>query len=88
MSMEEAIEEVVVFEDVYPRRIGTMSDIVLHEYTDKIEEEGKEPVFKKWNAYRFKDTGMTFSKDYVAGTGTEYYIPVGSNERNELYRNV
>lgn len=65
MSMEEAIEEVVVFEDVYPRRIGTMSDIVLHEYTDKIEEEGKEPVFKKWNAYRFKDTGMTFSKDYV-----------------------
>ena len=41
MSMEEAIEEVVVFEDVYPRRIGTMSDIVLHEsfFFDRIEKK-------------------------------------------------
>lgn len=65
MSAEEAIEEVVVFDDVYPHRVGTMSGITTHEYTDKIEEEGKEPVFKKWNAYRFKDNGLTFSKDYV-----------------------
>ena len=83
MSMEEAIEEVVVFEDVYPRRIGTMSDIVLHEYTDKIEEEGKEPVFKKWNAYRFKDTGMTFSKDYVL-PGQELNIIFQSGAMNGM----
>ena len=83
MSMEEAIEEVVVFEDVYPRRIGTMSDIVLHEYTDKIEEEGKEPVFKKWNAYRFKDNGMTFSKDYVL-PGQELNIIFQSGAMNGM----
>lgn len=65
MSTEEAIENVVVFEDVYPRRMGTMSNITPHEYTDKIEEEGKEPVFTKWNAYRFKDPGITFSEKYV-----------------------
>lgn len=65
MSIEEAVEDVVVFDDIYPRRTGTVSDITTHEYTDKIEEEGKEPVFKKWNAYRFKDAGITFSKDYV-----------------------
>lgn len=65
MNVEEAIEEVVVFDDVYPHRVGTMSGIVTHEYTDKIEEEGKEPVFKKWNAYRFKDAGLTFSEKYV-----------------------
>lgn len=65
MSTEEAIEDVVVFEDVYPRRTGTISNITLHEYTDKIEEEGKEPVFTKWNAYRFKDPGITFSEKYV-----------------------
>ena len=83
MSMEEAIEELVVFEDVYPRRIGTMSDIVLHEYTDKIEEEGKEPVFKKWNAYRFKDNGMTFSKDYVL-PGQELNIIFQSGAMNGM----
>lgn len=65
MSTEEAIENIVVFEDVYPRRMGTMSNITPHEYTDKIEEEGKEPVFTKWNAYRFKDPGITFSEKYV-----------------------
>ncbi|WP_300877968.1 phage tail protein [uncultured Bacteroides sp.] len=65
MSMEEAIEDVVVFEDIYPRRTGTMSGITLHEYTDKTEEEGKEPVFTKWNAYRFRDPGIAFSEKYV-----------------------
>ena len=65
MSAEEAIEEIVVFEDVYPRRVGTMSAITPYSYTDKIEEEDKEPVFKKWNAYRFRDAGITFSEKYV-----------------------
>ena len=64
MSAEEIIEEIVVFEDVYPRRVGNMSGITTHQYTDKIEEEDKEPVYKKWNAYRFKDSGITFSKEY------------------------
>ncbi|MDD3038603.1 hypothetical protein [Bacteroides sp.] len=65
MSTEEAIEDIVVFEDVYPKRIGTVSNVVTHEYTDIIKEEGKPDVIKKWNAYRFKDSGITFSKDYV-----------------------
>ena len=64
MSTEEAIEDVVVFEDVYPRRTGTVSDITPHEYTDVIKEDGKPDVIKKWNAYRFKDPGITFSEDY------------------------
>lgn len=65
MSAEEAIEEIVVFEDVYPRRVGTISSVTPYPYTDKIEEEGKEPVFKKWNAYRYRDAGITFSEKYV-----------------------
>lgn len=65
MTTEEAVEDIVVFEDVYPRRIGTVSDITTHEYTDKIEEEGKPTKYEKWNAYRFRDTGITFSEDYV-----------------------
>lgn len=83
MSTEEAIEDVVVFEDVYPRRTGTMSGITLHEYTDKIEEEGKGPVFTKWNAYRFKDTGITFSEKYVL-PGQELKIIFQSGSLNGM----
>ncbi len=83
MRTEEAVEQVVVFDDVYPRRTGTMSDITTHEYTDKIEEEGKEPVYKKWNAYRFKDTGIMFSKDYVL-EGQELRIIFQSGSLNGM----
>lgn len=83
MNAEEAIEEIVVFEDVYPRRVGTMSDITPYPYTDKIEEEGKEPVFKKWNAYRFKDAGLTFSEKYVL-PGQELTIIFQSGAMNGM----
>ncbi|WP_300701322.1 hypothetical protein [Bacteroides sp.] len=83
MSTEEAIEDIVVFEDVYPKRIGTVSDITTHEYTDKIEEEGKPDVIKKWNAYRFKDSGITFSEDYVL-PGQELKIVFQSGSLNGM----
>lgn len=83
MSEEEAIEEIVVFEEVYPRREGTMSNILTHEYTDKKEEEGKEPVYTKWNAYRFKDAGMTFSEKYVLA-GQELKIIFQSGAMNGM----
>lgn len=65
MTTEEAIEQVVIFDEVYPRRVGTMSDITTKEYTETIENADGTITEKKWNAYRFKDTGITFSKDYV-----------------------
>lgn len=37
MTTEEAIEQVVIFDEVYPRRVGTMSDITTKEYTETIE---------------------------------------------------
>lgn len=83
MNTEEAIEDIVVFEDVYPHRIGTMSGVTPHEYIEKIEEENKEPVFKKWNVYRFKDTGLNFSKDYIL-PGQELKIIFQSGELNGM----
>ena len=83
MSQEEAIEDVVIFEDVYPRRVGTMSDITTHEYTDTIKEEGKPDVVTKWNAYRFKDSGITFSKDYIL-PGEELKITFHSGKLNGM----
>lgn len=83
MSAEEAIEEIVVFEEVYPRRIGVMSAVTPYAYTDKIEEAGKELVFKKWNAYRFRDAGITFSEKYVL-PGQELRIIFQSGAMNGM----
>lgn len=60
MSQEEAIEDVVVFDDVYPRRVGTLSDV--HTRTEEVENEDgtKETV----TYYRYKDTGLEFKEEY------------------------
>jgi hypothetical protein len=78
MSTEEAIEEVVVFDDVYPHRVGVMTGITTHEYTD---EEGV------WNAYRFKDAGLTFSKKYVL-PGQDLKIRFQSGSMNGMMFSV
>ena len=83
MRTEEAVEQVVVFDDIYPRRVGTMSDITTHEYTDTVKEEGKPDVVTKWNAYRFKDSGITFSKDYIL-PGEELKITFQSGKLNGM----
>jgi hypothetical protein len=83
MSTEEAVEEVVVFDDVYPKRIGTMSDVTTKEYTDKIENEDGTTTEVKWNAYRFRDSGITFSKEYII-PGQELRIVFQSGPLNGM----
>lgn len=61
MSPEEVTEQPVIFEDIYPKRIGTVSEITTKEYTDTDTDTG---VVTKWNAFRIKDSGLSFSKDY------------------------
>ncbi len=80
MRIEEAIEQVVTFDDVYPRRVGTVSDIATKEYTDTNEDTGE---VTKWNAYRFKDTGIAFSKDYIL-SGEELKITFQSGKLNGM----
>ena len=83
MTTEEAIEQVVIFDEVYPRRVGTMSDVTTIEVTDKVENEDGTTTEKKWNAYRFKDTGITFSKDYIL-PGEELKIIFQSGKLNGM----
>ena len=61
MSEEEAIEDIVVFENVYPRRTGTLSDV--HTRTEEVKDENgtKETV----TYYRYKDTGLEFKDEYL-----------------------
>ena len=83
MNIEEAVEQVVVFDEIFPRRTGTMSDITTKEYTDKIENADGTTTEEKWNAYRFKDTGITFSKDYIL-PGEELKITFQSGKLNGM----
>lgn len=65
MSAEDIIEAVEVFEDVYPRRVGTISTVTPKEYTDEEEDENGNKTYVKWNAFRFTDKDFTFSEDYI-----------------------
>ena len=79
MSQEEAIEDVVVFDDVYPRRVGTLSDV--HTRTEEVENEDgtKETV----TYYRYKDTGLEFKEEYII-EGQELKIRFQSGKLNGM----
>lgn len=79
MSQEEAIEDVVVFDDVYPRRVGTLSDV--HTRTEEVENEDgtKETV----TYYRYKDAGLEFKEEYIL-EGEELKIQFQSGKLNGM----
>ncbi len=97
MSAEEVVEDVVVFDEVYPHRIGTITDVVTHVYIDETEGNEQKPVYKKWNAFRFKDGGkynpedkktdtankLVFSKEYIL-PGQELHIIFQSGALNGM----
>lgn len=83
MTTEEAIEQVVIFDEVYPRRVGIMSDVTTIEVPDKVENEDGTTTEEKWNAYRFKDTGVNFSEKYIL-SGQELRIRFASGLLNGL----
>lgn len=62
MSQEEAIEDVVVFDDVLPRRVGRLSDVKIVDRKVENPGEGEAETFK---AYQYKDTELVFKKEYI-----------------------
>ena len=83
MTTEEAVEQVVIFDEVYPRRTGIMSDVTTIEVTDKVENEDGTTTEERWNAYRFRDTGVNFSEKYIL-PGQELRIRFASGLLNGL----
>lgn len=61
MTNAEAVEDVVVFDDIYPRRIGTLSDVKTVDRN--IETDGE--VTGTFKAYQYKDTGLVFKDEYI-----------------------
>lgn len=65
LDNSQIVEQVVVFDDIYPKRIGTMSDISTVDRAIENEDGKEEGTFK---AYQYKDSGLIFSEDYrIAG---------------------
>lgn len=79
MSQEEAIEDIVVFDEVYPRLENTMSSVSTRTETVTNEDGGQETV----TYYRYRDTGLNFSKDYRL-PGQELTIIFQSGKMNGL----
>lgn len=73
MPEEEALEEVVVFDDVYPKYDGTVSVVFPPEYVDK-EENGGGKAVKKYPVYTFKDTGLKKFNDDFRLEGEELHL--------------
>lgn len=79
MSQEEAIEDIVVFDEVYPRLESTMSSVSTRTETVTNEDGGQETV----TYYRYRDTGLNFSKAYRL-PGQELTIIFQSGKMNGL----
>lgn len=68
LSTERAVEKVLVFEGIYPRRVGTIAAVTTKTYTDEDTSTGEKT---DWLAYRFTDEGINFSSDYKLKDSTE-----------------
>ena len=69
LDEKQIIEAVVIFDDIYPRITGTITQVAPKEVSDT-DETGK-PV--KFTVYRFKDANLTFSESYIL-PGQELHV--------------
>lgn len=61
MTTEEAIEAVVVFDDIYPKRVGTLANV---EPVQRNVKDG-DKVVDKFTAYQYTDEGLNFKEEYI-----------------------
>lgn len=61
LKEEQVVEAVIIFEDIYPRVTGTITEVIPKEITD--EDDSGDPI--TFTVYRFKDANLTFKKEYI-----------------------
>ena len=79
MRQEEAIEEVVIIEDIYPKTDGKIDSVDTYE--DSVENEDGTTTTEIF--YRFTDDGINFSKDYII-EGQELKVKFTSGSLNGM----
>lgn len=80
MQPFEPVESVVVFDDIYPKRVGTLSDVRTVDRAIEDENGEQTGTFK---AYQYRDTGLTFDEKYRL-EGQEVRIVFQSGKLNGL----
>ena len=80
LTEQEVVESVVVFDDIYPRRVGTLSDVRTVDRAIEDEDGNQTGTFK---AYQYKDTGLAFDESYII-EGEELRIVFQSGKLNGL----
>lgn len=79
MSQTEVIEDIVVFDYIYPRRVGTLQNVTSR--TETVDnEDGTQSTY---TYYRYKDGGLTFDEDYIL-EGQELQITFQSGKLNGM----
>ena len=79
MTDTEAVEDVVVFDDVFPKRIGTLSDVTTVDRDTETDGE----VTGQFKAYQYQDPGLDFKEDYIL-EGEELKITFQSGKLNGM----
>lgn len=79
MPTEAAVEQVVVFDDIYPRTDGTIDSVST--YTDTVTND--DGTTNTETFYRFKDNHIQFSQDYIL-ENEELHIIFQSGKLNGL----
>lgn len=69
LEEEQVVEAVIIFEDIYPRVTGTITEVIPKEITD--EDDSGDPI--TFTVYRFKDANLTFKKEYIL-PGQELHV--------------
>ena len=65
MSEEEAVEAIITFDDVFPHKGGTLSDVQPVERTEEVEQEDGSTEKETYTVYQYKDTDLDFSSQYI-----------------------
>lgn len=83
MSEEEAVEAIITFDDVFPHKVGTLSDVQPVERTEEVEQEDGSTVKETYTVYQYKDTDLDFSSLYIL-PGQELKIIFQSGSMNGM----
>lgn len=79
LADNEIIEGVRIFENIYPRTNGAISSVTTKQYTTTTDNADGSTTTETWNAYRFVDNGIKFSRDYqISGQDLQVQFQSGS----------
>lgn len=75
---EQIVEAVAVFDDIYPKREGTVSAVSTFTRTDEEEMDDGSKKKTQWEAYVIEDAAFSFDKDWqIEGTTLQFVFSSG-----------